>query len=188
MTTGKRNPPFGLDMPFPEALERYAGVIPSELAESSRSVSVAKGPPVLTWFKKLSITDAQQKTTGGKVPYLRLTKGTIKKNDWHAWFRNTFFADAAWGAGTVKNEPVERAKIPFKVTIKDMPIATQSLTVTHKPERAESHSAPDSWIHWSSTLRDILEANDLTGRPVRLTRDDDGAYHLDIDAAADANL
>ena len=33
-----------------------------------------------------------------------------------------------------------------------------------------------------------LEANDFTGRPVRLTRDDNGAYHLDIDAAADAKL
>lgn len=185
MTSGKRNPPFGLDMPFPEALERYAGVNPAELAKSPRSVAVAKGPSVLTWVKKMSPTDAQQKTTGGKVPYLRLTKGTIKQNDWHTWFRNTFFANAAWGAGTVKGEPVEETTIPFEVSIKDVNLGPHALKVTHQPERAESHSAPDTWIHWGP-LRDILEANDFTGRPARLTRDDNGAYRLDIDAAADA--
>lgn len=187
MTDGKRNPPFGLVMPFGEAMERFAGVNPDELALSPRSVPQTKGPTVLTWFKKLSITDAQQVTTGGKVPYLRLTKGTIQQGDWHTWFRNTFFASAAWGAGTVKNEPVEQATIPFEVTIKDVNLGAYALTVTHQPERAESHSAPDTWIHWGA-LRDILEANDFTGRPARLTRDDNGAYHLDIDAAADANV
>jgi hypothetical protein len=186
MTGGKRNPPFGLDMPFDEALERYAGVISSELAISQRSVPQPKGSTVLTWVKKLSTTDAQQVTTGGKVPYLRLTKGTISQGDWHTWFRNTFFANAAWAAGTVKNEPVEQVTIPFEVTIKDVKLGPQAMTVTHQPERAESHSAPDTWIHWSVSLRDILEANDFTGRPVRLTRDDSGIYHLDIDAAADA--
>jgi hypothetical protein len=42
--TGTREKPLGLDMPFEEALERFIGVVPSELPESVK-LTKKKGPP-----------------------------------------------------------------------------------------------------------------------------------------------
>lgn len=187
MSEGKRNPPFGLDMPFGEALERYAGVVPSELAMSPRSVSSSKGPQVLTWYKKLSKTDAQQETTGGLVPYLRLTMGS-RGDDFQTWFRDDFFAGAPFVPGVFGKESVEIAKVPFDVTVKDVNIGTEIVTVTHGPARQNSNNTPNTWIHWSAKIEQILQLNDFSTRPVRITRDDHGAFHLDIDASADASL
>lgn len=188
MTSGKRNPPFGLDMPFPEALERYAGVNPAELAKRPRSVPEAKGPQVLTWWKKLSLTDAQRETTGSKVPYLRLTKASLEGEDFQTWFREKFFDGAAWSPGQFGKEECEIATVPFAVTIKDMNVGNEAMTVSHGEDRQASHNAPATWIHWSPKLLQLLELNDFSGRPVRITRDDHGAFHLDIDASADAHL
>ena len=188
MSGDKRNPPLGLDMPFGEALLRFIGVDRNELTMPERQQTTEEGIPMSTWVKRLSVTDAQQPTQGSIVPYLRLTKGTIQASDWQTWFRDTFFANAAWSPSTVNSNPVEQTKIPFEVTIRDMSLGAEAMTVTHQPERAESHSAPSTWIHWSSTLRQILEANDFTDKPVRLTRTGAGAYQLDIDAAADAGV
>jgi len=44
MTTGKREPPFGLDIGFFEALERFAGTDPKEV-EGSIKRSKQKKPP-----------------------------------------------------------------------------------------------------------------------------------------------
>lgn len=188
MTDSKRNPPFGLDLPFNEAMERFAGVIPAELAVSPRSVPQPEGPSVLTWFKKLSKTDAQQETTGGLVPYLRLTKSSLKGEDFQSWFRNQFFNGVAFVPGVFGREHVEIAKIPFEVTVRDVNIGTETLTITHGGDREQSNNTPNTWLHWSSKLEHILQLNDFSARPVRITRDDHGAFHLDIDAAADANV
>ena len=75
-----RNPPFGLDMPFAEALERFIGTDRQEALRAEGIESPAdrrKDQPLLTWHKKLSTTDAQQPTSGSLVPYLRLTSGNI---------------------------------------------------------------------------------------------------------------
>jgi hypothetical protein len=44
--TGTREKPPGLDMPFAEALERFVGVVPSELPESVK-LTKKRGPPKL---------------------------------------------------------------------------------------------------------------------------------------------
>ena len=44
MTTGPREKPFGLDMDFGEALERYVGVDPDELPDNVK-LRQKRGPP-----------------------------------------------------------------------------------------------------------------------------------------------
>jgi len=44
MTAGKRQPPLWIDMSFADALERFAGTDPKEVAESAER-SKAKKPP-----------------------------------------------------------------------------------------------------------------------------------------------
>lgn len=54
-----RNRPFGLDMPFAEALERYIGSDRIEALRAEARQSPAdneEGPIVLTWQKNLSTT------------------------------------------------------------------------------------------------------------------------------------
>lgn len=187
MSDDRRNPPLALDLPFGEALERFIGVDRNELAFPPRErAAQQKGPPVLTWIKHLSKTDAQAETSGGLVPYLRLTKSSLTKEDFQTWFRDTFFAGGAWVAGTFGKEQVERKTVPFEVTVRDLNFGTEAMLVTHGAARQDSHSTPNTWLHWSPNLQNLFSLNDFTGKPVRMTRDDNGVYHLDIDSAADA--
>ena len=75
-----------------------------------------------------------------------------------------------------------------RIPIEDVKVGTETITVTHGADREKSNNAPNTWIHWSSKIEQILQLNDFTGRPVRITRDDHGAFHLDIDASADSGL
>jgi hypothetical protein len=149
-----------------------------------------KGPQVLTWWKKLSTTDAQKEAGGGgsRVPFLRLTKSSLTDEDFQTWFRQDFFAGAAWAPGQVGKEECEVATVPFAVRVKGVVIGNEAIEVSHGEDRPIKHSAPATWIKWSPKLLEILDLNDFDGRPVRLTRDDHGAYYLDIDASADAKL
>ena len=40
MSDDKRNPPFGLDMPFGEAVERFAGTKPEEITQNANKISI----------------------------------------------------------------------------------------------------------------------------------------------------
>ncbi|MEL7680345.1 hypothetical protein AAG602_04170 [Citromicrobium bathyomarinum] len=178
----KRNPPLGLDMPFDEALERFIGTDRQEAlrAEGIETPAERKGPrKVLTWEKKLSKTDAQQETTGGLVPYLRLTSGNLGKADFQTWFRHTFFVNAAWQAGHFNKKPVEEAHVPFQVTAGGLNLGTVLFKVTHDDTRQESHNAPNTWLHWPDQMAAILQANDFTDHTVVLT-ENAGVYTMDI--------
>lgn len=182
----RRERPLGLDMPFGEALERFIGVDRKELELPLRGGGKQEGSQVLTWIKHLSQTDAQQETTGGLVPYLRLTKSSLEGEDFQTWFREKFFAGAAWAAGYYGKEPVEQVKVPIEVTVRDLKLGTDVMLVTHGENRKDKHNTPCTWLHWSPGMQEMLSLNDFTGKPARLTRDDNGVYHLDIDSAADA--
>lgn len=179
----RRNPPFRLDMPFPEALERFIrtdrqealGAEGLEATENERG-----GQELLTWEKKLSTTDAQQQTTGGLVPYLRLTSGSLSGNAFQTWFRNTFFNSVQWAAGTFNNKPVEEAHVPFEVTIQGVKLGTVNIKVTHDDTRQDSNNAPNTWLHWPDQLSNVLQSNNFAGHQVVLTRDNAGVFHLEI--------
>ena len=185
-----RKPPFGLDMPFEEALERFGRTDPREAAAMEAAEAEPgeeKATDVLTWTKKLSKTDAQQETTGGLVPYLRLTKSSLTDEDFQTWFREEFFAGCAWVPGHYGKEAVETATVAVDVSVKDIAIGKEMLTVTHGENRKDKHNTPNTWVHWSPKLQQILELNDFTDQPVRLTREDSGLIRLDIQAAADTD-
>lgn len=42
---GEREKPFGLDMPFSDALRRFIGTSPKELAENVATAKEKRGPP-----------------------------------------------------------------------------------------------------------------------------------------------
>lgn len=183
MTGEKRNPPFGLDMPFDEALLRFARVDPRELnpeAPPRVQPSERMPPSVLTWQKNLSTTDAQQPTSGSIVPYLRLTSGSLATGDFQTWFRQQFFSNAAWQAGQFNKKAVEEAYVPFSVTVQGVAMGTVLFRVTHDDTREQSHNAPNTWLHWPDQMTSILENNNFAGQPVVITHDNAGLFSLEI--------
>lgn len=182
MSEDKRKPPFGIDMPFGEALERFIGTDRAEVLEAERGGPVRKTKKrskMATWHKKLSVTDAQQPTSGGIVPYLRLTKSSLTTQNFQTWFRTHFFASANWSTGTFGNEVVEQATIPFDVSINGTRVGQQDMLITHGPSRQASNNTPNTWLHWSPQLQTMLELNNMAGRTVTLT-ENNGAFSLDI--------
>lgn len=178
-----RNGPFGLDMSFAEALERYIGTDREEALSAGKGQSPEGDqgePEVLTWQKNLSTTDAQQPTSGSLVPYLRLTSGSLTTGGFQTWFRQTFFDNVPWKAGHFNKKPVEEAHVPFDVTIAGVSLGPVLFTVTHDDTRQDSHNAPNTWLHWPDKVASILENNNYSARPVILTRDDTGAFSLEI--------
>lgn len=191
MNDKKYEKPLHVDMDFNEALERFAGTDRAEMvaveAKPKRPQKM-KAKKLLTWIKKLSKTDAQQETSGGLVPYLRLTKSSLDNEDFQTWFRDTLFDNAPWVAGTFGKEQVEEATIPFKVSVNDIQIGTQTLKVTHGVNRQHKNNTPNTWLHWNAQLESMLQLNDFTDLPVRITRESSGVFRLDIHAAADIGV
>lgn len=177
-------PPFRLNMSFDEALTRFANTSPVELGRqiaTNMSHRKETGMNRIEWFKTLSTTDAQQPTTGGIVPYLRLTKGSLKKEDFQSWFRDVLFSNAAWEPGNFgKENDLEITNISAQVIIGGVDFGSRSFTVTHGPNRKNSNNTPNTWLHWPPEIQHILQLNDYSGCEVRLTRRESGRYDLTV--------
>ena len=137
-----------------------------------------KMPHPYSWSKKLSRTDAQQKTSGGLVPYLRLTKGSLKGEDHQTWFRSDFFSGQSWHKATFGKEDIEQCKVAIEVTFSGIALGDMVFLVTHGADRWESHSAPNTWLHWPERLQSLLQKNDISARTARLSRDQNGTFSL----------
>lgn len=175
--------PFHLDLPFGEAVERFARTSPVQLKNKAIARESA-AMPVLTWTKQLSTTDAQQPTTGGLVPYLRLTSGG-RPGDWQQWIRNELFGDLDWQPGEFgRDTDVEIAFVSMSVRVSGVKLPDMTVMLTYGPSRSESgNDTPNTWLHWPDQLGSILRENDFSGGPVTITRSEDGKYKLDIQAA-----
>ena len=134
----------------------------------------------LSWSKRLTDSDAQQDTEGGKMPFLRFTKeGT--NHDHRTWFRDVFFADAEWTPSTSQRaRPIEEAKVDVRVVILGDDLGIRRMRLDHDPARAENHSAPTTHLHYDNKTRTVLESMNLTGRVVVVERADDGEYSLEV--------
>ncbi|GHC85335.1 hypothetical protein [Novosphingobium pokkalii] len=181
MTGATRNPPFGLDLSFDEALARFIQTDRNEaLAAEVADGRSIRGSSLLTWQKSLSTTDAQQPTKGGIVPYLRLTSGNISTGIFQTWFRQTLFANAAWQPGQFNGKPVEEAHIPLNVTIQGIYLGMVLFKVTHDSTRQDNNDAPNTWLHWPDQIATILHNNNFSGHVVTVTRDNAGVFSLTI--------
>lgn len=133
-----------------------------------------------SWSKKLSTTDAQQQTTGGIVPYLRLTSGNLPRGSFQTWFRNVFFGNCSWSPSYFNNKPVQEAKVIFTVSIKGSSKGNIAFIVTHDDTRQDNHNAPNTWLHWPNQMATYLQATNLAGHRITLSRDNANAFNLDI--------
>ncbi|MCA3254920.1 MAG: hypothetical protein INF91_04795 [Alphaproteobacteria bacterium] len=167
-------------MDFDEALRRFIKTDPRELRGDTAMATGGGATQMLTWSKKLSQTDAQQPTSGGIVPYLRLIRGSLGKENFQTWFRTNFFDNLAWKPGSVGQETgVEVADVTFDVTLNGVNIGQYTLMVSHGPNRQVNNNTPNTWLHWGP-LQPILSKNNFTGRRALLTRRPDGTYSLAI--------
>lgn len=135
---------------------------------------------MLNWSKVLSTTDAQQQTTGGIVPYLRLTSSGLVGGNFQTWFRQVFFDCCSWHPGSFNNKPVEEAIVPFQVTIQGQALGSIAFTVTHDQSRQYNNAAPNTWLHWPTQMSSILQSKDYSGCTIVLTRDNSNVFALDI--------
>lgn len=134
----------------------------------------------LRWEKQLSRSDAQVKTRGWPVPYIRLTRSG-HGSDTQTWFRNTFFTGALWTPGYFGDHAVEQATVPFNVQMPGQPSKTRQLMVTHDGGREQTgKSTPNTWVHWDDVTRNELRANNYAGRKIILERSNNGVFSLTI--------
>lgn len=169
-----------IDASFEEVIN---AVVPK--VSSSKGIGTAMTATAgkeLVWSKKLSRTDAQRETTGGLVPYLRLTRSKLPQTeDWQTWFREKFFAGQNWQPGTYgKETDLEKCKVVFDVTVQGLALGKIPCEVTHGPHRLESHNTPNTWVHWPKKIEDCLQLNDLSGAQVKLTRHADGHFSMTL--------
>jgi hypothetical protein len=131
--------------------------------------------------KKLSKSDAQQKTPRGyPIPYLRLTRSG-NPVDHQTWFRDTFFNSAAWGAGHFGEHDVEEAHVDLHVTICGQGKGMRMMKVTHDSNRqATGRNTPNTWLHYDQVTRGELQDQDVSGRSASLHRDNNGTYHFTV--------
>ena len=124
----------------------------------------------LRWKKKLSKSDAQVKTRGWPVPYIRLTRSGHVSNT-QTWFRNTFFQGVSWKPGRFGEHAVEQTKVRFDVKLPGQSVETRKLLVTHNATRGQTgKNTPNTWIHWDDDTRDELRENNYAGRTIILKR------------------
>lgn len=134
----------------------------------------------LRWEKKLSRSDAQVRTQGWPVPYIRLTRSGHAM-DTQTWFRNTFFADVPWTPGYFGEHAVEQARVTIYVSMSGRVRQARQLMVTHNDGRGQTgKSTPNTWIHWDDVTRDELRANNYAGRMIVLERSNAGQFFLTI--------
>ena len=135
---------------------------------------------MLDWEKDMSTTEAQQETRGAIVPYLRLTQGSLKDEDFRTWFRDVFFREESWGVCKVgRTEDCECAIVNIKYILVGNDLGRINTKISHCPSRQESNNAPTTWLHWPSEIESFLQQNDTTGKKVSL-KNDNGKYTLEI--------
>ena len=133
----------------------------------------------MIWEKQLSKSDAQQPTKGSKMPFLRLTRGDTGVNH-ITWFRKNFFAGLNWQPGTSqRGRPVEEATVNIRCVILGVDHGIRQMRLDHDANRANSHSAPATHLHYDHHTRAILEAGNFTEHTVRLMQLG-GGYRLEI--------
>lgn len=110
------------------------------------------------WWKEMSRTDAQQRTKGWPVAYLRMTEGETGSTEPVSLLRPY----VSWKPGRFGRHAVELAQVDFQVTDDGHDMGVHNLMLSHDDQRPLNHKHPALWIHWGS-LRDYLRSNSRQG-------------------------
>lgn len=135
----------------------------------------------VSWTKVLPRGDAQQQLSSrtNVTGNVRLTQAK-HDIDWTTWFREDLFGSAAWRPDTdIKGSPIERADIPFQVTIDGLGLGTIELEVTHAPHRESGQSNHTTVLRWGP-LMGTMRGTDYTGYTLTLAQLPGGSFELDI--------
>ena len=125
-------------------------------------------------------SDAQRKTAGALMPFLRFTRSNIR-HDHRTWFRMVFFDQLDWQGGTSgQGLPMEQAKVEMHVTIGDTDLGVRRMRLDHIPARALNNSAPTTHLHYDRKTRQVLESQNYAGSEIVVTRYADGEYTLEV--------
>ena len=130
----------------------------------------------MRWYKKLSRSDAQQKTKGNPMPF-RFTYENCPGN-FVTWFREEFFNNLDW-KDTPQQE--EEAYITISVTIQGEDLGQRVMRLTHAEQRRINHNAPATHLSFDEVTRRYLQDNNMTGRWIIFSKDDlTGSFKLVI--------
>lgn len=183
MTGKKYEKPLYLDLDFGEALQRFAltrkGEVDDLLSQAKREAQKGGEAMPLTWWKQLSVTDAQRPTTGRLVPYLRFTKAKNPQDN-QTWFRHVFFAGEPWVNGHFGRHAVEQVDVDFEVTILGQNKGVRTMRITHDDTRQDNNNTPNTWLHYDDDTLADFHAQNLAHRIVRVSKSDAGVYSFTI--------
>lgn len=118
-----------------------------------------------TWSKTLTRSDAQVETTGAKIPFLRFTQAGTGI-DHASWFRDVFFATAAW---RTQDSSSENAEIDIYVQIPGGQPGTRRMRLDHRSGRSKNNSAPTTYLYYDERTKQEMESSNLTGYKVVVT-------------------
>ena len=130
------------------------------------------------WDKNLSRSDAQRKTAGALMPFLRLTRSNSGQ-DHRTWFRTVFFGNLDWQQEmSPQGLPMEWAEVELHVTIGGTELGVRAMRLDHIPGRALNNSAPTTHLHYDPKTRQALGSRNYAGWQIVVTRYDGGQYSL----------
>lgn len=133
----------------------------------------------MVWSKIMSRTDAQQKTGGYPVQYLRFIKGKNPQDN-QSWFRNTFFSGQVWTPGVHGRNAVEECTVPMNVIIDGAHKGMRDFRITHDHNRKKNNSTPNTYLHYDNATVTDLRTLNITGKIAKIDQLPSGDYELTL--------
>ena len=135
---------------------------------------------IFQWSKVLTRSDAQRKTAGALMPFLRFTRSN-SGHDHRTWFRKVFFEDLDWREGiSGRGLPMEWAEIKLDVTIEGAELGVRAMRLDYIPGRALNNSAPTTHLHYDRRTKQVLGSKNYAGWQIVVTRYANGQYSLEV--------
>ena len=132
----------------------------------------------MQWWKKLSLSDARQKTGGGLMPF-RFTSENCPGN-FVTWFKDVFFGELEWGGAIQMGRQIEEAHIGISVNIDGEDLGQRIMRVTHDEQRNKNNGAPTTHLNFDEATNEYLRSNDMTGKYIVFSKGLAGDFHLII--------
>lgn len=135
------------------------------------------------WFKEMDRSAAQQPANPNTNPTgnLRLSAEGFSI-DHTTYFREKMFGSATW-TPRPSRPSFEDTNVEVDVVINGVPQGTQTLRVSHSPDRISGQGNVATVLHWGPALSGFLRANSMIGSWLTLEALTGGTYRLTIGPA-----